>query len=139
MNLTNLERQHRNIMEEIDLIEKEIMKDTDAINPSEAALHISRLAGQLKIHLREEDESLYPNLKNSNDTGIKNMVDQYISEMGNLASEYIGFKNKFNIASKIKENREGFQIEGKIIIAALKKRIEKEDCGLYHLIKERNL
>jgi hypothetical protein len=67
------------------------------------------------------------------------MVDQYISEMGNLASEYIGFKNKFNIASKIKENREGFQIEGKIIIAALKKRIEKEDCGLYHLIKERNL
>ena len=139
MNLTNLERQHITIMEEINLIEKEIRKDTEDINPSEAALHISRLAGQLRIHLREEDESLYPNLKNSTDVSIKNTVAQYISEMGNLASEYISFKNKYNVASKIKESRKEFQKEGKIIVAALKKRIEKEDRGLYHLIKERNL
>ena len=139
MNLTNLERQHITIMEEINLIEKEIRKDTEDINPSEAALHISRLAGQLRIHLREEDESLYPNLKNSTDVSIKNTVAQYISEMGNLASEYISFKNKYNVASKIKESGKEFQKEGKIIVAALKKRIEKEDRGLYHLIKERNL
>lgn len=139
MNLINLDRQHRTIMEEINLIEKEIMKDTMDINPSEAALHISRLAGQLKIHLREEDDFLYPQLLDSTDSGIKKLANQYISEMGDLAAEYITFKNKYNIASKIRENRENFLTEGKIIITALKKRIEKENCGLYHLIRERKL
>jgi hypothetical protein len=139
MNFANLDRQHRTIMEEINLIEKEIIKDIMDINPSEAALHISRLAGQLKIHLREEDDFLYPQLMNSTDSGIKKLANQYISEMGDLAAEYITFKNKYNIASKIRENRERFLTEGKIIITALRNRIEKENCGLYHLIKERNL
>jgi hemerythrin-like domain-containing protein len=139
MNLTNLDRQHSAIMEEINLIENEITKGSIDINPSIAGLHISRLAGQLRIHLLQEDEFLYPKLMNSTDASIRNLADQYNSEMGELASKYTVFKNKYNIANKILENVDEFLFEGKIIISALKQRIEKENSGLYRLIKERNI
>jgi hemerythrin-like domain-containing protein len=139
MNMTNLDRQHRTIMEEINLIENEIKKGSQDINPSVAALHISRLAGQLKIHLMEEDEYLYPKLMNCTDDSIKSLADQYNNEMGNLAAEYTSFKSKFNMANKIKENMNEFLIEGKRVIGALKNRIEKENSGLYRQIKERNI
>lgn len=137
--MTNLDRQHRTIMEEINLIENEIMKGSTDINPSVAGLHISRLAGQLKIHLLEEDEFLYPKLMNSTDDSIKKLADQYNSEMGNLAADYASFKSKFNMANKIKENIDEFLLEGRRIISALKNRIEKENSGLYRLIKDRNI
>jgi hemerythrin-like domain-containing protein len=139
MNLTNLDRQHRTIMDEISIIENEIMKGSEAINLSIAGLHISRLAGQLKIHLLEEDEFLYPKLLSSPEDSIKNLADQYIKEMGNLAAEYTLFKSKYNMANKINENLEEFLVEGKVVIASLKKRIEKENSGLYRLIKEKNI
>ncbi|MDF2906221.1 MAG: hypothetical protein K0R34_1542 [Herbinix sp.] len=115
------------------------MIDSTNINPSIAGLHISRLAGQLRIHLLQEDEFLYPKLMNSTDASIRNLADQYNSEMGELASKYTVFKNKYNIANKILENVDEFLFEGKIIISALKQRIEKENSGLYRLIKERNI
>lgn len=139
MNLTNLDRQHRTIMDEISIIENEIMKGSAAINPSIAGLHISRLAGQLKIHLLEEDEFLYPKLLSSPEDSIKNLADQYIKEMGSLAAEYTLFKSKYNMANKINENLEEFLVEGKVVIASLKERIEKENSGLYRLIKEKNI
>ncbi len=139
MNFTNLDRQHRTIMEEIKLIEDEITKEVNEINPSFAGLHVSRLAGLLKIHLLEEDEFLYPKLMNCADDIVKNMAEQYNVEMGSLAAEYAVFKGKYNMANKIKDNLEEFLTEGRRIIHALKKRIEKENSGLYRLAKEKNI
>ncbi len=109
------------------------------INPSFAGLHVSRLAGLLKIHLLEEDEFLYPRLMKSNDDSVKNMAEQYNIEMGSLAAEYALFKGKYNMANKIKDNLAEFLLEGKRIINRLKIRIEKENFELYRLVKEKNI
>lgn len=139
INLGNLNRQHDSIKSEINIIESELQKGSTGINLSEIALHISKLAGLLKIHLLEEDQFLYPNLLHSPDEEIKNMVNQYIQEMGHLAEEYTGFKNKYNVANKIKGQETVFVNEAKHMIKVLKERIEREDNGLYHIIRERKL
>ena len=137
--LDNLNRQHDTIINEILLLEAEIGKGSSAIDTAAAALHISKLAGQLKIHLLEEDKILYPDLLKCNDKEIQDMANQYIKEMGDLAGDYTEFKTKFNTSNKINNNIELFITEGKQVIEALKTRITKEDKGLYHLIKEKNL
>ncbi len=139
INLTSLNRQHDSIKLEISLIEAELKKGKEALNASQTALHISRLAGQLKIHLLEEDKFLYPSLLNSSDADIKNTASQYIQEMGHLAEEYADFKNNFNVGSKIGGNIDAFMTEADHIMTALEKRMIKEDTELYHLIKVKNL
>jgi hemerythrin-like domain-containing protein len=139
INLENLNRQHETIKREINFIEKEIKKGSSSVNVAETALHISRLAGLLKIHLLEEDQFLYPGLLGCQDDEIENMASVYMNEMGNLASEYTEFKNKYNISSKIKGNVDIFISDAKRIMDVLNKRIQKEDSELYYLVKERKL
>lgn len=137
--LENMNRQHDIISTEVNLIEEEIQKDIDLINPAEVALHINRLAGLLKVHLIEEDKFLYPILLKSDDKEIQTMTKQYINEMGDLASAYTEYKNKYNVRNKISKDVDLFIRDTAEIVEALKKRIVKENNELYHLIVERNL
>jgi hemerythrin-like domain-containing protein len=139
INLDSLNRQHATIIEEINSITAEAEKDISSINAAEAALHISKLAGQLKLHLMNEDKFLYPNLLQSSDIEINKMTNQYIIDMGNLAAEYLNYKNTYNTKTKINENIESFIHDTKVTMEALNKRIAKEDNELYRLIAERNL
>lgn len=137
--LDNLNRQHDTIKDEIAFLESELGKVASSIDANEVALHINKLAGQLKIHLLEEDKFLYPELLKGDDKEIQEMTNLYIREMGDLASEYDKFKAKYNTASKIKGNIELFITEAKEVVKVLKARITKEDKELYYLIKVRNL
>jgi len=139
INLVNLNKQHTRIKEEVNLLESEIKKGIADMNTSEVALHINYLAGQLKVHLLEEDEFLYPNLLRSADEEIKKMAREYLMEMGDLISKYTEFKSNYNIGNKINNNKEKFLIDVQIILKALKDRITKEDNELYHLIQDKNL
>ncbi len=139
INLDNMNRHHIAISTEVKLIEEEIKKNISLINPAEAALHINRLAGLLKVHLIEEDKFLYPNLLKSDDREVQNMAKQYIDEMGDLANSYTEYKNKYNIRNKISKNMDLFVRDTFDIVEALKKRITKENNELYQLIAERNL
>jgi hypothetical protein len=139
INLNNLNRQHNTITAEINSIMDVIGRGASAIDSAGIALHISKLAGQLKVHLMEEDRFLYPDLLSSDDKDIKELTNQYITEMGNLANEYVIFKEKYNTARKINMNMDKFLDDTKNTMNALRKRIEKEEKGLYHLIQEKNL
>jgi len=139
INLENLNRQHNSIMVEISFIQSEIKKGDSSINVAETALHISKLAGLLKIHSIEEDKFLYPSLLKCQDENIKNMAGLYVSEMGNLATLYAEFKDKYNVSSKINKDVNGFISDAKHMMDVLKQRIDKEDGELYYLVKERRL
>lgn len=139
INLDNLDRQHKNIAEEINFIELQLEKSSSEINTVEVASHINKLAGQLKIHLLDEDKFLYPELLKSQDGETEELAKKYMEEMGGLSQEYTNFKNSYNTSSKINEKRETFIQDGKAIIKALKKRMDKEDTGLYNLIRKKGL
>jgi hemerythrin-like domain-containing protein len=139
INLTNLNRQHDSIMAEIVLLEEEIKKGSNAMDTAKAALHISKLAGLLKIHLLEEDKFLYPDLFNSANNEIKDLAQRYNKEMGSLSEEYTDFKNNYNVGNKLKGKEAVFLSDAKKIIEILKRRISKENTELYRIIKEKNL
>lgn len=137
--LVNLNQQHSRIKEEVKILESEIIKGVEEMNISELALHINILAGQIKVHLLEEDEFLYPSLLKSNDAQISGMAKEYIEEMGDLFGAYTNFKMKYNIGNKIKADKDKFLEEIQIVLKALKERITKEENELYHIIQNKSL
>lgn len=138
INLDNLIRQHDTIYTEINFIMEEVSKGS-AINVAETVLHINKLAGNLNIHLMNEDKFLYPNLLKSTDLTVQKLAVQYNSEMGDLANIFTEYKNKYNTSFKINEKKDSFINDTKKVLNTLVKRIEKEDNGLYKIIKEKNL
>ncbi len=134
-NIENLERQHVEIMEEIQYIKKSINSNDLQENASDIAKHISLLAGKLKVHLDSEDKFLYPSLINSENVLVQNIANKYISDMGNLCAVFTEYKNKFNTRSKIISNKEDLVKESKQIVIALENRMHKEDKELYPLLK----
>lgn len=136
MNIDNLKAQHNKIDEilkdTIKLVNKKNFKEEGKL----IAKNISQLAGVLKVHLGNEDRNLYPKLKNSGDISVKNLANNYISEMGNLNNVFTKFKNSFNTDAKINKNISEFTKEFKIVFAALEKRMKKEDTELYPIAEK---
>jgi len=134
INIDNFMRQHKEIIEELDCIDKILNKQDYQNYLGDFVSHINSLAGKLKIHLSTEDQFLYPNLINGNDIEMKNMANSYIDEMGNIANAFTDYKNKFNTKSKIEGKLDIFMGGTKYILSEIRKRILKEENELYILI-----
>ena len=93
-NLDNYFRQHKEISELINTIKTMAIKDLIA-NSKEIATTLNNLSGKLKVHLSMEDRYLYPNLK------AKNIAEKFENEMGNLAKEFLNYKEKYNTYIKL--------------------------------------
>jgi len=132
-NLINLKRQHLEIREVSNLIEKLVAEDNIEKNSEEIAKNISLLAGKIKVHMGYEDRFLYPTLLKSNNSEVKNTTQEYINEMGDIANRFMDFKNNFNTRSKLLNSPKDFLQQHQIIFDDLIKRIEREDLHLYPL------
>lgn len=134
INIDNFMRQHKEIIEELDCIDKILNKHDYQSYLGDFVSHINSLAGKLKIHLSTEDQFLYPNLINGKDIEMKNMANSYIDEMGNISNTFTDYKNQFNTKSKIEGKVDVFMSETKYILTEIRKRILKEENELYRLI-----
>lgn len=135
MELKNYMEQHDRIREELEIL-KTLCKNRDLEQTaSEIALHISSLAGKLKIHLSSEDQYLYPALLRSVDSKLVNQAEEYQREMGNLLALFTEFKDKYNTKIKILSERDSFFGEIEKIMRSIVTRMEKEESGLYRLVK----
>lgn len=139
INLEILDKQHITIITEINSIMSELEKGSTSMDTAAAALHISKLAGTLRIHLMQEDKFLYPGLKQSADPSVRELAEHYITEMGHLAETYRIYKDKYNTKIKITGNIHEFITESRIIMDTLKVRMAKEDNELYRIIRERHI
>lgn len=84
INLSNYLEQHEVIGEEINVIRK--LTSNSNINEcaKEIALHISTLAGKIKVYLSMEDKFLYPGLQERGNDQVKKLANTYQDEMGGL-------------------------------------------------------
>lgn len=139
INLTQLEKQHVSIKEEIKTIEDMSGKAGYENNLMEITLHINKLAGLLNIHLLSEDDYMYPALKESTDTELKAMAESYSLEMGDLVTEFTAYKNRYNTKNKVLADIEDFLPVTKEVLNKIKSRIEKEDNKLYALIARKGI
>jgi len=137
--INNFTRQHKDILSDINEIDKIVSKQDYEEHLNEFVSHINSLAGKLKIHLSYEDKFLYPNLINGQDTELKNMAEEYIQEMGDIADVFAVYKDEFNTKSKINDKLDTFKADTKRILDEIKNRISKEENGLYKVIVEKEL
>ncbi|MGI1658417.1 MAG: hemerythrin domain-containing protein [Desulfitobacterium sp.] len=129
-----LKKQHTNIRQLVQEIDQELNSGNLEQKAFDLSLKISKLSGVLVLHLKSEDEYLYPNLKGSENEEMRKTAQQLYSEMGTLAGEFMKYKSTYMSAAKIKENIPQFLEASKKIISALTKRLDTEDRRIYQLI-----
>lgn len=139
INLEQLKKQHSSIEEELDIILSLTFKEEYIDLLSDITLHINKLAGLLNIHLLSEDDFMYPALRDSKDTEIKNLASSYSDEMGGLVTEFTEYKNRFNTKNKVLAAEAEFRPMTKTVLGKIKSRMDKENKNLYRLIAEKNL
>lgn len=139
INLTQLEKQHQNIKDEIKTIVDMTEKSDYENNLIEITLHINKLAGLLNVHLLSEDEFMYPALKASADSEIRAMAESYSHEMGDLVTEFSAYKNSYNTKNKVLADINEFIPATKAILNKINNRMNKEDNNLYNLIAQKGI
>ena len=134
MDLTNLKRQHSEIIDLAGHILNDIKKDTVDKNIEQIVKSINTISGKLKIHLLSEDEYLYPNLLSSTDAVLNMFGKKYYEEMSEVSKVYDEYKAKYNTSSKLKQNIIDFKDDTERIFSALSNRVEREEKELYPLL-----
>lgn len=134
MNIDLLKNQHLSIRELVHEIELGINSENVAEQAFHLSLKISQLSGVLGLHLKAEDEYLYPTLERSKNENIPKIAQQFSREMRNLSAKFMEYKQTYMIASNIKAEPQKFAAESKTIISALTNRLNIEDQKLYPLL-----
>lgn len=126
-----LKEQHKDIARIVNTLKNHIDQNNIEEDGLEIAKTINLLAGRLTIHLKLEDDYLYPELIKSENANTRALAEKFSREMGGLATTFMDYKNKFNTRSKIVDNKDAFRENTLIIIKALEERLQKEDTQLY--------
>lgn len=92
---------------------------------------LSSLAGKLAIHLKIEDECLYPMLAKHTDPKLRSLALSFQQEMGTLFPAFKEYTSRWPSPLEIQKNAQAFTRETKEIFAALRRRIERENTQLY--------
>lgn len=94
---------------------------------------LRRLRNVLAVHLRLEDEHLYPALERASDRALQEMASVYRVEMGGLSSAFKNFSNRWPDATAIAANPGLFLLDWQLVRDPLLARIDLEDHSLYDL------
>lgn len=101
----------------------------------EISLALARLKGVLGVHLKLEDDSLYPAMLDHPSADVRTKAEKYQREMGSLAATFASFYEKWassNLA--IQESPQEFQREWFNVRRALEARIQAEETDLYEAV-----
>lgn len=134
MSIDLLKNQHITIRQLVREIEERIYSGDLTVQAFDISLKIGQLSGLLLLHLKSEDEVLYPSLMHSTDEKTRNLSQEFNRDMGSLAGDFMEYKRTYMLASRIKSEPQKFKLESQTIIAALKNRLDKEDRYLYPLV-----
>ncbi|RKD31937.1 hemerythrin domain-containing protein [Thermohalobacter berrensis] len=134
-NIVVLKRQHEDIDKIVNNILDTIKKNKVEEKSKDISKDISILAGKLKIHLKEEDRWLYPNIAESDNPKLREFHKTYKNEMENIFDLFMSYKAKYNTKSKILSNVDKFIEESKKVLTILMKRLEKENTELYPILE----
>jgi hemerythrin-like domain-containing protein len=109
----------------------------DNYDPATAAIPIlmqlNRLLGNLRVHLAQEDDDLYPALMESSDPEVARTAATYVAEMGRLAFDLEWFAQHWSCSASIAGNIDEFRQGAHELVQALAVRIERENRDLYPL------
>jgi hemerythrin-like domain-containing protein len=102
-------------------------------DPRKIRVSLAQLGGVLNVHLAMEDGVLYPQLLQHAEPAVRSTAKRYVEEMGALRSSYNEYVKRWSTPAAIGERRVDFVRETGALIAALTRRMAREDDELYPL------
>ena len=100
---------------------------------SEHRTALAKLGGTVKMHLKLEDDSLYPRLLQHKDPAVRASAAALQQSMGALAGTFTSFYEHWIKVGVIDEAPAKYLDELRAVIDALAKRMDLEDRELYDM------
>ena len=97
-------------------------------------LLFTKLLGHLEFHLLSEDEHLYPVLLQHPDERVRWTAERFMEQLGGLANAVEMYKANWRGREQILAEPESFGHDMRVLVAALAKRINKEENELFPLV-----
>jgi DNA-binding transcriptional LysR family regulator len=132
MNIDKFKQEHADLLIAIgalrELVQSGVQEHADMI-----VAHLVTMSGVIKMHLAAEDRVLYPALANASDPVVAQTGKLFQQEMGGLAGTYGAFVSRWNLATKVAQDPQGFRDEANAVFKALHMRVQRENRELYPL------
>ncbi len=116
-----------------DRLRAQATKIAQATGAAEHRTLLAQLAGQLKMHLKAEDDALYPRLLTHADAGVRAKAKELQDSMGGIAAAFMAFYEKWIKTDAIAADLAAYRNEVGSFLDALARRMELEDRELYDL------
>jgi hypothetical protein len=138
MYLAKIKEQHEEIKKILRELKEDVYSEEDvSSNTLWIALRLGHLSAVLQMHLKYEDEFLYPCFLNSNHDNARATADKLTKTMGELAGKFEIYIRKYiGDPNIIRENTKDFVIESNQIFDQIFERIGAEEKELYLLSNE---
>jgi hemerythrin-like domain-containing protein len=132
MNIEKFKQEHVDLLGAVtvlrEFVQSGVQEQAEAI-----CKQLMSMAAVIKLHLAAEDRVLYPALAHAEDPFVAHVGKQFQQEMGGIAEAFTAFISRWNLASKIVANPDGFKDEANAIFRALHTRVQRENRELYPL------
>lgn len=131
-----IRKQHQQIRKALQELQEDVYSEEEVVkNQLWIALRIGTLTGILLMHLKYEDEYLYPLLLQDPNEKVRATSNQFMKEMGNLSAVFEGYKDKYlKVPDAIKKDPAIFIKDTNAILYSISKRVEKEEHELFPLL-----
>lgn len=128
-------KQHEEIKKALRELKEDVYSREDLPhNALWIALKIGHLSGVLNMHLKFEDDYLYPCLLESKVDEAKKVSTDLVDEMGELANLFNDYQKKYLLnPHAIRKQPDEFRHDTLRIIDSILKRIEAEEKDVYSL------
>ena len=135
MNIDKFKREHVDLLAAVtalrELVQAGVQEHAEAILGQ-----LVTMSAVIKLHLAAEDRVLYPALIGASDPRVAQTGKQFQEEMGDLAQVYTAFVSRWNLASKISHDPDGFRGDANNVFKALHLRVQRENRELYPLAEQ---
>ena len=126
-----LKQHHQEFLEMIDEVRLLINGETSKARADEAMELISRLNGQLMVHLTMEDRHVYPAMMISNNAEVRELATRFKSQIGGLFVAFQAYRIKWSHSEQVVDDPVAFSADTEEIFSILNKRMALEDEILY--------
>lgn len=134
MNIDKFKQQHVEIISCISTL-RTLVKNGIRDNAAEISRAIIAMSSTIKLHLAVEDKILYPALENASNAALARMGKRFQDEMTSIAAAYLDFARRWNTASTVSQNPEGFRSDANNVLRVLHDRMRREDIDFYPVIE----
>ena len=133
-----LKRQHYDIRRALQELQEDVYDIEEVLkNQLTIALRIGNLSGILLMHLKYEDEYLYPELLKHASSEVKALAESNMQEMGTLAKVFEEYQDKYlRKPGSIMKETASFIEDTNRILYTISKRVESEEHELFPLLHQ---